>query len=737
MKRSLLALLSVIIVSSAFAALPKKSTPKKGGSSRDIKVVREYIKKRVGEDTIKQIQAKEGGKKFLETFFADQEWMEEFAGSGPVWIKDRSNDFEGDMGAALKALDLLYWNDKPIDKDGTLFMTTRIGRNIATSFALNHGHAVFVNNNGVAYKELTADDRRREVKDASAWDQEKLVLHMDAYRRWYIDGTLDDHCEDYDTREWREVTNFGQNAELTIDDLEWIHNIANVNTGNAGHVCHPHIAYRLWNCFGASVHGSMYYQPWKHRWNEQELRHRVGCVCGGISKFGSGQAAAHGIKAYTAGQPGHCAFQVWNYVKNRWDVGNYVGPPTGSHFAFGKMNDFEANNEMVLYYQNPARMDAEYLRWQAHLSGKSEDFIKSMAKVRGNWHAAKDWQKKLSKGSNVQEEYKKWYEVVCKAFTESPSSGWDLTNGYLDSLGGNKTGVTDTVKKALSSFREPKTEFTEVYLFDKKVLDEVAKRFNDVELWQVVPEMLDGQVGTANYYNQIVSWASSQLMKTPQDATKFMKLVVANSIKNKQPLDYAGMVKNAGESRDVKSFHQVYKLMDKLPDTIPKNVKLPKVTSANKWPIQDYGGTLLGQEGGLVVKSVAYVTPLAFKYALTPDDIDFGSAFHTEKDVEQWAEVFLKGDTLVTGVTIVNTPGQNAGRQVPLKVEISMNGSDWETVWSTKEVKDEWRVPISKKKARHVRVVRTDKKPEVTDEKEKTKEFFHLKKILVYGEKQY
>ena len=29
-------------------------------------------------------------------------------------------------------------------------------------------------------------------------------------------------------------------------------------------------AYRLFNCFGASVHGPMYYAPWQHRWNTQE-----------------------------------------------------------------------------------------------------------------------------------------------------------------------------------------------------------------------------------------------------------------------------------------------------------------------------------------------------------------------------------------------------------------------------------------------------------------------------------
>lgn len=723
MRKTLIFLTMIAVALSAFAAPAKKPAAKKPAkNTRDIKVVREYIKKRVGPETLKEIQSQEGGKKFLETFFADQEWMEEFAGSGPVWTADTKNGWEGSMGAALKALDLLVWNDR-----GDFITSTKIGRNIATSFALNHGNAVFVDNNG----EDCASER------GNKWDKEKLVTHMEAYREWYKDGTLDDNCRDLNTRQWREVTCAGQNSELTLDDLRWIHDFSNTDNMSYGSACWT-MAYRMNNCFGASVHGPMYYKPWEHRWNTQELRYRVGGVCGAISKFGSQSAASHGIRAYTAGQPGHCAFQVWDPKKDRWTKNNDVTGDTGSHFSFSKRNDFGATNETLAYYQNPEQMNAEYLRWQGYLSGKNEFYMKSMALCQNNWHAAKDWQDKI-KTTNQKEDWDKYATVVRKTFPRAPSLAWDLYAPYLDSMGGNQTAKMEAAKLGLAAFKEPE-DVPEVYLFGKRILSNVLKgRFSNQELWTMLPSMLDGQSGTPHYYNDVVSWASTELGSDPADAMKVMKILVQNSLKNKQPIDYSGMIQTASNNRDLKGFKQAYKLMDKLPDTLPKNLKLPKVTTPNKWPSEAYDGKLLSPEAGLALKDVSHCTPLTFRYALTPDDTDTGVSFHTGKDIEEWAEVFLPGPCTITGVTIVNTPG-NSSRQVPIAVQLSEDGTNWgPAVWSSKENKPQWEVPIrsSAQNIKFVRVVRTDMKPDAQFDDQKVKEHFHLKKILVYGKKNY
>lgn len=45
-------------------------------------VVSSYITDTVGNDAINEIRAREGGEEFLQKFFSDKDWMEQFAGSG-------------------------------------------------------------------------------------------------------------------------------------------------------------------------------------------------------------------------------------------------------------------------------------------------------------------------------------------------------------------------------------------------------------------------------------------------------------------------------------------------------------------------------------------------------------------------------------------------------------------------------------------------------------------------------
>ena len=84
----------------------------------------------------------------------------------------------------------------------------------------------------------------------------------------------------------------------------------------------------------------------------------------------------------------------------------------------------------------------------------------------------------------------------------------------------------------------------------------------------------------------------------------------------------------------------------------------------------------------------------------------------------------------MTGLTIVNcgTNGNNA-RQVPLEVSLSADAATWTKVWTSNELKDEWKVKLPRPMiAKYVKVGRA---PGAKNE------VFHLHKVLVYGKKQY
>ena len=663
---------------------------------RDIAVVRNYIVKHVGDKVISEIKRKKGGEAFLKKFFADQEWMEQFAGSGPAGgnsMGGGQKDF--DYGDSLKALDLLVWNDK------NDFISTPTGRNIANSLALNHGHDVY----GAGGK---------------FWDEEKLVGYMEAYREWVNDGTLHDTALELDTWGWREVTCTGQNANISVRGLRWIHNYATLPAPRYGGVCWT-CSYRLWNCFGASVHGPQYYQPWVHRWNEQELRYRVGAVCGGLSKFGSHCAEAHGVRSYTAGQPGHCAFMLWDFDNDRWGISYGVTSHTGAHFSLGTGNNFTANEEQARYYRSPKRREAEYLMWKG-------DYASAMKLVKGNWSAAKLWQEELKK-SPTKEGWAQYAECVRETFKHAPSEGWDLYNAYVDSLPHDKEQLA-AVKQGLLTFTEFPAQSTEPFYFEEKVLDPLAKRFNnDVDtLWKLFPSMLDGQGDSTNFYPKVINWASGKLMKNPQDSKRFLKAVGANAMKFNRELDYKGMIVTATEANDIEMFKQVYKLLDKL------SPKLAVKTVGKDFPLVAYDGAQLLSKDGLLRTSstCGYDIPLARRNVI--DEHDFGgqNGFHTDKEEEPWAQVQLPGDCEIEGLMIQNlATGYNGMRQVPLEISISKDGVEFSKVKTLTQLEKEWNIkfdtPLTAKFIRLTRL-KGDRKD---------KEYFHLKKILVYGTKLY
>lgn len=690
MKNYLAIFLSLVALVSC--AAPKSSSksakaPPVPAVKRDLATIKKMLIDTVGEDTLKAIKKKEGGEKFLKVFLGDQEWMEQFLCSGRpgMHVMDKR---VGTYAQSLEALDLLFYNDK-----GDYLTTSKIGKHIATSFALNHGHD---------------------------WNEEKLVQYMECYREWDKDGTLDDSSYQLDTWGWREITNMGQNAELPPENIRWIHEYANVPPAHHYGVCHQSMAYRLFNCFGASVHGRMYYQPWEHRWNVQELRYRVGGVCGAISKFGSGCAAAHGIRAFTAGQPGHCAYVLWDFSVNNWGLGNAVTSHTYPTFSLGGRS-LASIEEQTRYYTNPKRIDAEYLRMKG-------DYVNAMRCVHGNWNAAYDWIEKLQESPSSAEEWDKLGAAIRETFPTEPCQGWQLYTMYIENIKDRKAQI-EAAKEGFLAFKESDAHTFEPMYFDERVLDPLFKVIGggDDAIWKLLPYALDGQATGKNYYPAIINWAAAKLMTGPENSKKFLKLVGNSSIKHKRDLDYRGMILTAAEAGDLTMYNQVYKLLDKL----APNLAAKK--GGKNYPEKDYGDYPLVSCDGLmrISKSGGYDTPILYRNVLNAEEFQGGNGFHTDKDNEPYVEIMLKGETEIAGLTIVNsgTNGNNA-RQVPLEVSISGGDGRWEKIWSSNAVQDVWKVQLPKltSAAKFVRVGRT---------KSDKAEVFHLHKVLVYGRKLY
>ena len=678
-------LLAIAIFSAGMAVWAAPTKAKQPAVKRDLNTVKNYIMREVGTQTLKEITEKEGGKAFLEKFFKDQDWMEQFAGSGPVGgITSYGCNATPSMAKCLEALDLLYWNDKGGWGD------TKTGRNMLTSLALNHAHD---------------------------FGDEKLVEIAECYREWDRNGTLHTSSQNMDVREWREVTNFGQNSELDVESLRWIHDFATV-PGDKYYGLPWECSYRLKNCFGASVHGSDYYRPWHHRWNVQELRYRVGGVCGALSKFGSHGAESHGIRSYTAGQPGHCAYMLWDFKENRWGHAYSVTGHTSAHFVLSDEHKFAAAEELNRYYNDKRRMDAEFLRWKG-------EYKKSMQMCNGNWQAADDWLKVLrQKGS--REEWDDFGATVRETFADAPCLGWNLYRKYLGSFNADKGKMLEAAKLGLMALKENTEKTVENIYLDETILDPLANMFgNDKNVkWTIFESALASYAGSPTFFRQTINWGSVNLMVTPEDTKRYLKTVGLAAKKYKCSLDYSGMILSASKAGDITMFKQVYKLMDALE---PKEAT--KATG-KVYPKQDYGGDLLSADGLLQISSTCgYDSPARYRNALNAEDFADMSAFHTDKDKEAWAQVMLPGESEIMGVTVVDrASGYNATRQIPMEISISTDGVAWEKVGGANEPKGEFKFNVGGKKAKYVRVGRP---------KDAKEEVYHLHKILVYGKKLY
>ena len=141
--------------------------------------------------------------------------------------------------------------------------------------------------------------------------------------------------------------------------------------------------------------------------------------------------------------------------------------------------------------------------------------------------------------------------------------------------------------------------------------------------------------------------------------------------------------------------------------------------------VEPFSGSLLSSGGLLQTSSTCqYDSPLNHWGVLEEE----GGSFHTDKQIRPNAVVRLGKLGDVSGIVILGSDyGQNGGRQMPLKVSVSEDGTKWNEVFRTTEQQGPWRIPLTGKATRVLYV-----KAERDDDRS---EFFHLAGIRVYGRK--
>ena len=655
------------------------------------------VLRRVGIDELNALVERPGAWPFISVFLKDRLWMEDFAWSGSC------------SSRALFALESLVYQDNGrwISGDGT-------GRRFATAVAL-------------------------EYPDS---DEEWLADYLDAYRETAKAKRLHRHALTQPVWQWRYAV--ARRGSIDTDDppnqQRFMDKFCNMNVSRNGGA-HWFVPYRLFNCFGASVHSPEYYEPWvtAGEWPKRKYSYIVGGVCGELSTFGSICSVAHGLPAIPCGQPGHCAY-TRRLLNGSWHIDNYIAPPTTMRAFWpdgGRWTYLQAD-EGTFEGDREKRHDADRFSELAHFAERksrpAEDVAAFHARAcrawpthYGAWRAWGDWIVRTGRPLGEHRDFVRAAVVAMKGWRQPL---WDLLTPYFERVNEEKgvTGLATAIIELAPSLRQDDGRIQEEGDFKSMVAkwtEPLAE--NQALMGEVSMAVLTAQGGTRNYFAQTLAWCGDFIIDDKKRLAKLLELAAKTSKPKKKNADapaqsfLAPLILSASANGNIPVFLQLSALEDKLSKYKPKG---------KRYPLHDFEAELISADGMLrTSSSPTGDTPGSYAHALDGRACT-GNAFRTDKETAPWAMVMLPKPAVVKGIVVVDAGNDEKSRakQTPLEVELSEDGQNWQTVFSAATASETYRVDLVKNKSKYL-CIRVRRSPDVQNEP------FSLAKILVYGRK--
>jgi len=660
-------------------------------------VARYAVLRRVGIDQLNELADRPGAWPFVSKFLRDRLWMEDFAWSGRCSPR------------ALFALESLVYQDNGrwISGDGP-------GRRFATAVAL-------------------------EYPDC---DEEWLADYLDAYRATAKAKRLHLHALSQPVWQWRYAVS--RRGSLDTDDppnqQRFMDKFCNMNVARNGGA-HWFVPYRLFNCFGASVHSREYYEPWvtAGEWPKRKYSYIVGGVCGELSTFGSICSVAHGLPAIPCGQPGHCAY-TRRLLDGTWHIDNYIAPPTtmrhfwpnGGRWTYlqadegtfegdrEKRHDADRFSELANFAERKGRPAEEVAAFHARA-------CRAWPTHYGAWRAWGEW---IVRAGRPLGEYRDFVRAAIASLKGWRHPLWDLLTPYFKRVNAEKgaEGLAAAIVELAPFLRQDDGRIQEEGDFSSAIAkwaEPIAE--NQSLMGTVSMAVLTAQGGTRNYFAQALAWCGDFIIDDEKRLSKLLELAVKTSKPRKKGAGapagsfLAPLIHSASENGNISVFRRLSALQDKLSRYKPKG---------RRYTAHDFGAELISPAGLLrTSSSPAGDTPGNYAHALDGRPCT-GSAFRTDKEPSPWAMVMLPSPAVVKGIVVVDAGKDQKARalQTPVEVELSEDGQNWQTVFSETEAKETYRVDLSKNKCRSL-CVRVRRAPEAQNEP------FSLAKILIYGKK--
>ena len=670
-----------------------------------LKAKKELLKKLQGEIknmpwTLKELNSHRDGRVVLKQVTGNLEWMENICFSGPCVAP----------GRALHIIAAIAKKHPDVYKD-------KVMRDIATAV-------------GIEFARYN-------------WDFEKALIRADYFIEKWKEGRLNTLFDTQPMYLRRIVCGCkGDHIAGERVSLEWA--LDNVHVSAERYMGAPHRnGYRLFNLFGDSIHGSDYYKPWDHIYGDNFFAKSlyVGCVCGGISHFGAFSAVANGVPALTCGEPGHCAYVLWN--NGEWMPGNTVSWERGLHWQpvlnmWGAFSSLHLGSELYTKLNQDTHASNVYRVLAHHAAATRKDkqaiaFFKDATSAQPiNIPAWQEYNNYLSqyKGEDMKL-LSDMQDNLC--YSVAPRYP-EVVSEFLGAW----------VYPKMMNAKVPASELmTRFHVFWNNVekmgperwrIEKFGRRQIELLAYQPPPDgkeipppaperalpvfkmMMNNLASKADYIPVMMGWGEEIGKglggKYVAEFTSLGKEIARTGIGamgGSGNSDATGtMILAAAKSQDIATFQRLgSNAADKAdPVNMPEFEHLP--------------GKLLS-EGGLLITSstCSHDSPISHWGVLRTS----GGRFHTDKDSDAWATVMLPKPSYVNGVIIV-TNGSNHQRLNNMVVQVSNDGRSWQNASKnlgecTQQV---IKVEFPEMGARYVRILRKG-----------GPDFFHLYGIFCYG----
>lgn len=678
-----------------------------GGFSEDDKLaIAQYaVLRRIGKDAWDALNARPGAAAFVKEFFGDRAWMEDFAWSGACT----------DWPKAILALESIVYQDggRWIAGDGA-------GRRFATALALTH-----------------------HGRD-EAW----LADLLDAYRSTALAKRLHLSAKSQPVWLWRfallQTARCSRPASVersfdlgseAAEQQRFLDAYFNAPFAKYAGACWL-VPYRSDNCFGENVHTPFYYESWRaaDEWILRRYSPTVGGVCGELSKFGSGCSNAHGLPSAPVSQPRHCAY-VRRRLDGTWEIDYSVNRGTGfetvvPEHGCGTFTYCQAH-EGTFSGDRERRHDADRLLEAAFFAEKSGRAPEDVAALFASacdawpthycaWRLRGEW---IARAARPLEGHRAFADSCAEALKGWRQPLWDILTPYFERVNKERgaAALADELVRMMPALRQGEDKMQEEGFFDSALARWTKPIGKDAALTErVAVAALEAQAGTKDYFAQTLSWCADFMIADAGRFGRLAELLGRLSGGNGQNIDFGRIILAASKAGNFAAFRQMAELQSKVS---------PLKREGKGYPEKDFGGVLVSADAMLRTSSTSrWDGPASYPLGLDALPLS-GNAFHTDKEKEPWAMVVLAGECRVRGVLVAN-PGGYRGRQPPIEVQLSGDGKEWRTVFSDDAVRTEYRVDLGDKSvvAKFVRVRRVPGARE---------DFFHLNKILVYGDRMY